>query len=84
MKWIKITEELPKHLELVLVSTTIGYYVVIFVDSKTMNEEIKKTGYPGDLADIQKDPFYFVSQEVEGRVLKAVRHWMRLPEYIED
>ena len=51
----------------------------IFVDSKKMNETLKKNGFPNEMVDIKKNPYYFCSQEIKSFTLNGVSHWMPLP-----
>ncbi len=79
MEWIGVKDRLPKHQETILARSHKGYCVVVFIDSKAMNEELSKTPYANECVDLEKNPFYFVSQEVKRATLNGVTHWMQIP-----
>lgn len=83
-KWISIKDRLPNHQQIILVFAKTerkvnGYGVATFVDSIKMNEELMKTPYANERVDVNKNPYYFVSQEVRQHTFKKVSHWMPLP-----
>ncbi len=83
--WISIKDKLPNHQQIILVFAHTqrgvnGFGVATFVDSVKMNEEMKKTPYAHECVDVNKNPYYFVSQEVRQHTFKNVSHWMLLPE----
>jgi Protein of unknown function (DUF551) len=49
-----------------------------------MNEDLKKTPYAHECVDINKNPYYFVSQEQKRHTYNVVTHWMPLPEPPND
>ena len=82
-EWISIKNSLPNHHQIVLVfakneSGYGGYGVAVFVDSEKMNESLKKTPYANECVDVNKNPYYFVSQEVKQHTFKNVSHWSNL------
>lgn len=81
-KWINTKDELPEHNQIVLCYSTFskGYGVSVFVDSVKMNETLYKTGYGREAVDVDKNPYYFVSQEVKQHTYKKVTHWMTFPD----
>jgi hypothetical protein len=80
MNWIKIEDERPSHEETILVRTHKGFCVCVFVDSVKMNETLARNGYANECVDINKNPYYFASQENKVHTLKGVTHWARLPD----
>jgi hypothetical protein len=80
MNWNSIEDKWPEHQQTVLARTTKGYCVSVFINSKNMNEELKKTPYAHECVDLAFHPYYFVSQEVNGHTLNKVTHWLELPE----
>ena len=77
-EWINVKDKLPKHQETVLVSSSKGFCVVVFIDSVKMNEELMLTTYAHECVDVSKHPYYFCSQEVKGCTLNGVTHWCNL------
>ncbi len=75
MKWINVKNELPNHQQTVLARSIKGYCVVVFIDSKKMNDELSKTPHANEQVNIQKNPYYFVSQERNRHTLDNVTHW---------
>jgi Protein of unknown function (DUF551) len=89
LEWISVKDRLPNHQQIILVfAKTLrgvnGYGVATFIDSIKMNEELKKTPYANECVDVNKNPYYFVSQEVRRHTFKNVSHWMPLPEPPKD
>ncbi len=85
MKWINVKKELPAHEQIILVfAKTLGgkdgYAVATFIDSVKMNEVLKKGAYANECVDVEKNPYYFVSQEIRQHTCKNVSHWMPLPQ----
>ncbi|HEY2811800.1 MAG TPA: DUF551 domain-containing protein [Rhabdochlamydiaceae bacterium] len=85
MIWNNVKDKLPHHNQIVLVfAKTIrsvdGYGVATFIDSIKMNEELSKGPYANECVDVNKNPYYFVSQEVRQHIFNNVSHWMPLPE----
>ena len=83
MKWNNIKNKWPEHQKTVLARSLKGYCVVVFINSKNMNEELSKTPYANECVDLEKNPYYFVSQEIKRHTLDNVTHWCELPD-IED
>lgn len=84
MNWINVKESLPDHQQIVLAfsmtkSGKLGYGVATFVDSVKMNQELKKAGYENECVDVDKNPYYFCSQEVKSRSFNDISYWMELP-----
>jgi hypothetical protein len=79
-KWISIKDRLPAHHEIILVCSKKGIGVATFVDSNKMNEELWKNGYGNEAVNVEKHPYYFVSQEVKQHTFNNVEYWMVLPE----
>ena len=78
--WTRIKDKLPEHKEVVLVrNSTGGHSVCVFIDSIEMNETLKRNGL-NNFEDVQKNPYHFCSQEVQGATLNDVQHWMPLPD----
>jgi hypothetical protein len=80
MKWNSIKDKLPKHHQTVLARSCKGYCVVMFVNSKYMNEELMNTPFADECVDIDKNPYYFVSQEIKRHTMNNVTHWCELPD----
>lgn len=85
MNWININNKLPGHQQIVLVFAKTnrgvdGYGVATYIDSIKMNEELSKGPYAHECVDINKHPYYFVSQEVKQHTFNNVSHWMPLPD----
>jgi hypothetical protein len=83
--WNKVEDKLPKHHQIVLAyavtkSGKDGFGVAVFVDSIKMNEVLRNTGYANEAVDVEKYPYYFVSQEQKRHTYNVVTHWMLLPE----
>ena len=84
--WISVKDHLPKHDQIILAFSKItlsgkdGFGVAVFVDSKNMNESLWERGYGNEAVDVEKNPYYFVSQEQKRHTYKHVTHWMPLPE----
>lgn len=88
-EWISVKDRLPNHQQIILVfAKTLrgvnGYGVATFIYSIKMNEELRKTPYANECVDVDKHPYYFVSQEVRQHTFKNVTHWMPLPEPPKD
>jgi hypothetical protein len=79
MNWINVKDALPKHQDIILVCSRKGIGVATFVDSIKMNEELRKTSYANECVDVDKHPYYFVSQEIRQHTFNDVTHWMHLP-----
>ena len=85
-KWISIKEKMPNHQQIILVFSKTqrgvdGYGVATFIDSIKMNEELRRTPYfSNECVDVEKNPYYFVSQEIKQHTFKNVSHWMSLPD----
>jgi hypothetical protein len=79
-KWISVKERLPNHNDRVLVCNGKWMCVLSFVDSVKMNQDLIEMGYGDRCVDEEKNPYYFVSQEVHRHTMKGVTHWMELPE----
>jgi Protein of unknown function (DUF551) len=80
MNWIDIRDRWPNHLKTVLVRSNKGFCVVVFINSLNMNEELCKTQYAHECVDLEKHPYYFVSQEAKRNTLENVTHWCELEE----
>ena len=84
-EWISVKDRLPLHQQIILVFAKTqreinGYGVATFVDSVKMNEELKQGAYAHECVDVDKNPYYFVSQEIRQHTFKNVSHWMPLSE----
>lgn len=80
MKWININDKLPKHKEVILVRNSTGEHsVCIFIDSNEMNKVFIKNGIK-NVENVDKNPYHFCSQEIQGATLNDVKYWMYLPE----
>ena len=82
--WISVKDRLPEHDQIILVYaiTKSGkdcFGVAIFIDSLKMNEELWKNGFGNETIDVQKNPYFFVSQEQKRHTYNGVTHWMPLP-----
>ncbi len=89
MEWINVKDRLPNHQQIILVFAKTqrgvnGYGVATFVDSIRMNEELSNGPYANECVDVNKHPYYFVSQEVRQHTFNNVSHWMPLPSPPED
>jgi hypothetical protein len=78
INWISVKEKLPKHSQTVLVYTHKGFCVCIFIDSKKMNEELIRKGYPEEQVNAEEKPYYFCSQEIKAHTLNGATHWAEL------
>ncbi|HEX4044683.1 MAG TPA: DUF551 domain-containing protein [Gammaproteobacteria bacterium] len=79
MDWVNIEHRWPKHLQTVLVCCPQGYCVVVFVNSSNMNEDLSKSPQIHEYVDLEKNPYYFFSQEIKQCTLDKVTHWCELP-----
>jgi len=82
--WISVKDRFPDHQQIVLVFAKTkngvdGFGVAVFIDSVKMNEELRKTPYAHECVDINKHPYFFVSQEVKQHTYNNVSYWMPLP-----
>ena len=80
MNWINIKNRWPEHHKTVLACTPKGFCVVVFINSKNMNEELSKTQYAHECVDIEKHPYYFMSHEIKRHSLDNVTHWCEIEE----
>lgn len=78
MDWINIKDRWPKHQQTVLARSEKGFCVVVFINSKNMNEELMQTPYAHECVDLEKHPFYFVSQEKKQFTFGGTTHWAEL------
>lgn len=78
MNWVNVKERLPEHHETILAFSPQGFCVVVFVDSRHVNENLAKHGYLNECVDLEKNPYYFCSQERKGHTLADVTHWANL------
>jgi hypothetical protein len=76
IKWIKCSERLPKHMQSVLVSTSKGQCVCVFIETKAMHETLIKHGVT---PEEDTEDYVFASQEIRGMILNKITHWMPLP-----
>ncbi len=74
--WISLEENLPDHDQTVLVLTTYGQAVCIFLDGNIIKKILKDNGKK--IKNIE--PYYFCSQENHSNKLNHATHWMPLPE----
>jgi len=76
INWINVKDRLPEHMQTVLASAVKGgFCVVVFVDSKKMNNFLSEKGFLQAEVDVKNEPYNFCSQEVRGYTLNNVTHW---------
>lgn len=76
--WISVKDKLPEHKETILCYSPKGHVVCVFIDSKIMNKELIESGYPEEQVNLDKNPYYFCSQEIKMYTLNNVTHWSYL------
>ena len=79
MKWISVEDKLPDNNQLVLVLYEKGYFGYYSVAHFLYYETLRNNPYPNECVDVEKNPYYFCSQEVK-QPLNNVSHWMTLPQ----
>lgn len=80
-RWIKVTDKLPNHLDIVLVHTANGNNAVVkFLNSEEVNKVLKAHNIEPE----PSDDYVFASQELSGNVLNNATHWMYIEPPILD
>lgn len=72
--WYAIIDELPRHLQLVLVYANTRMAVCVFVENEAMAQSLKEHNAPKEPHE-EDAPYYFCSQEIPGNVLQNVTYW---------